>query len=621
MICEGWEGLTVDGRFPLLEWLRGWADRCVFLTVRKGTQKANIKLVIAGGAEAEALLARWESAKALAHASLVQMMETGRYKINGADVVFVLTEKTDAILSGIIPRRALDAGRMKAILGPVVDALAFLHEKGMAHGCVKPSRIVQVGNQWKLVSDEIVGADVFANKTRELDTFDAPELTAGRLTPASDLWSLGIIIIEAFAQRTPVWDRTANGDLGVPNFIPEPFRGIARDCLRWEREKRISISEMKTRLANVKAVAVDEPAKVNEPGPIEPVVAEQVKQPAEPAAINQGGAKLDVKEEPANSPEGAAGPLFAAVAATSSVERHTAPVEESWKDSLTSPPEQESVAPRSLFGQEEPAELTPRSRMFASIEEREPEGRSWTSVIVVLVLIAAGAAGVHYRTEIRTAVESRMGSATSRNQPSQTQTPQAESPAQSSTQPVSPSQPPPQTQSQATPPGDSSAAPGEPATQKPPAPEAKSTPPATEPAPKEEALPSVSKSGAAQQPATEAPKHEAQPKQAEQAPRAANGKGAVLNRVMPNVAPGASQGMRGPVEVELRVSVDENGRVSNAEYLTKGPGNYFARVAHDAARSWKFKAPVSDGEARESEWILLFKFGRGHTDVTASEVR
>ena len=48
-ICEGWEGRTIDGKFPLLEWLGGWAEQCVFLTVRQGMQTANIKLIVASG--------------------------------------------------------------------------------------------------------------------------------------------------------------------------------------------------------------------------------------------------------------------------------------------------------------------------------------------------------------------------------------------------------------------------------------------------------------------------------------------------------------------------------------------------------------------------------------------
>ena len=277
MICEGWEGNTVDGKFPLLEWLGGWADRCVFLTIRQGTQRANIKLVLASGDNVETQLSDWETAKALAHPFLVQLMETGRSTIHESDVVYLLTEKTDAFLSGVIPRKALGASEAKAILDPIIEALSFLHGKGLGHGNVKPSNIVQVGDQWKLASDEMAGVGEFAKAGRKLDGYDAPELAEGKLTPAADMWSLGIITVEAFAQRTPVWDRDAGANLGVPaGVMPEIFREMARGCLRWEPADRISIEEAKALLARYT------PAETTEPVPAK---AEPVPLPIESDAI------------------------------------------------------------------------------------------------------------------------------------------------------------------------------------------------------------------------------------------------------------------------------------------------------------------------------------------------
>jgi TonB family protein len=101
----------------------------------------------------------------------------------------------------------------------------------------------------------------------------------------------------------------------------------------------------------------------------------------------------------------------------------------------------------------------------------------------------------------------------------------------------------------------------------------------------------------------------------------ANADGAVLKRVLPNVSPGAIESMRGPVEVAIRVSVNQHGAVSNAEYMTHGPGNYFARIARDAARSWKFTPPQREGQPQASVWNLRFRFERRNTDVTATELR
>ena len=228
MICEGWEGLTVDGRFPLLEWLGGWADRCVFLTVRQSTHTANIKLIQASGFDADAHVARWEGAKTLPHPCLVEMMETGRYRLNDTDVAYVVTEKAETFLSAIVPRKALDPAKVAEILLPVVDALAFVHENGFVHGSVKPSSIALIDDEWKLSSDEMGRAGEPLKLNRELDTYDAPELGSGTFTPAADMWSLGMIIVEACSQRTPVWNRDVPGVIGkVGTILGEESINIA----------------------------------------------------------------------------------------------------------------------------------------------------------------------------------------------------------------------------------------------------------------------------------------------------------------------------------------------------------------------------------------------------------
>ena len=95
--------------------------------------------------------------------------------------------------------------------------------------------------------------------------------------------------------------------------------------------------------------------------------------------------------------------------------------------------------------------------------------------------------------------------------------------------------------------------------------------------------------------------------------------GLVLRQVIPTVSPGARTGMRGPVTVLIRVSVSPDGGVSDAAYMSQGPGNYFARLAQRAARSWKFKPPTRNGEAERSVWTLRFDFERQKTQATATE--
>lgn len=559
MVCEGWEGNTVDGKFPLLEWLGGWADRCVFLTVRQGIQRANIKMLLATGSEADAKLANWQAAAVLPHPSLLQLMETGRFNIRETDGVYVVTEKADTFLSQIIPRKALDPSQVKAILEPIVDALGFLHGKGLTHGNLKPANIVGVGDQWKLASDEIVEPGEFARADRKPDAYDAPEILDGKLTPAVDMWSLGIIAVEAFSQRTPVWDRDARADLGVPVWVmPEPFREMARGCLRWEPTQRISIDEAK-------------------------------------ALLGRYTPSGDAREVEAEKPETA--PVWNS---TPPVAAHEPSVE------ATTVAEPAAVEPVDSFRDLEAAEFAPRSRLFSNLgEEEEHTGRKGSIGAVILVLlVVAVVVAVRFRGRIFSPGETRNAPAESQSAPPQTTHKEA-GPSQAA--PATPN--PPGTSQPQT--GSVESQSAHPASQPPPTPAPAATKP-KEPAPSAE-----TESQPTPKPETSAP-----PAPEEETPpaRAANSKGEVVKRVLPDVEPGATRSMRRPMEVELRVSVDEDGRVSNVEYVTRGPGNYFARKARQAAQAWKFKAPESNGQAVASQWVLLFRFERRRTDVTATEV-
>jgi TonB family protein len=97
--------------------------------------------------------------------------------------------------------------------------------------------------------------------------------------------------------------------------------------------------------------------------------------------------------------------------------------------------------------------------------------------------------------------------------------------------------------------------------------------------------------------------------------------GDVLNRNVPDVPQRARNTIHGTVGVVVRVNVDPSGAVSNAEYATHGPSAYFARIALESARNWKFRPPQQDGRALPSSWLLHYKFRRGGVDVTTNQAR
>lgn len=93
----------------------------------------------------------------------------------------------------------------------------------------------------------------------------------------------------------------------------------------------------------------------------------------------------------------------------------------------------------------------------------------------------------------------------------------------------------------------------------------------------------------------------------------------VSKQVLPQVPRSARQTIHGKVKVKVRVAVDQNGDVSSATLVSPGPSQYFARLALEASRQWKFK-PVGATE-QPAQWLLEYKFGRSSTEVTPVESR
>ncbi len=96
-------------------------------------------------------------------------------------------------------------------------------------------------------------------------------------------------------------------------------------------------------------------------------------------------------------------------------------------------------------------------------------------------------------------------------------------------------------------------------------------------------------------------------------------KGAVVERVLPQVPRGARQTVQGKIKVVVRVQVDVSGAVSSARLVSPGPSRYFANLGLQAAKGWKFKPALVDGHPVASIWILRFRFGRAATEVSPVE--
>jgi len=261
---KSWEGRVIEGKFPLRQWLGGSDHSDVFLTEIPGqpSQRAAIKLIRIDDGNAEALLYRMRRAAKLSHPHLIRTFDSGVSRVDGLQFLYVLIECADDDLSQILPERPLAPSEVSDLLPPVLDALSYLHKNGFVHGRVKPSNVLAAGDQLKLSSDQVAPVAQQDGSRRRRDVYDAPETAAGIISPAGDIWSVGVTLLAALTQSVAAAEQASPTNRDLPETIPDPFRGIVRESLQLDPNRRCPLKEIQARM---------QPAARSVPAPPEPV--------------------------------------------------------------------------------------------------------------------------------------------------------------------------------------------------------------------------------------------------------------------------------------------------------------------------------------------------------------
>lgn len=179
---------------------------------------------------------------------LIRIFTMGQSKLDATELLYVVMESADEDLAQILPERSLTPDETREMLSPVLDTLAYVHSRGFVHGGLKPSNIMAVADRVKLSSDSLCALQEAAKGERGVSRYGAPELAQGLISPASDVWSLGMTLVEVLTQRLPAANPARPGVVVLPDGMPEPFLGIARQCLQADPRQRCTVADITAQL-------------------------------------------------------------------------------------------------------------------------------------------------------------------------------------------------------------------------------------------------------------------------------------------------------------------------------------------------------------------------------------
>jgi eukaryotic-like serine/threonine-protein kinase len=192
------------------------------------------------------------AAAQLNHPHITSVFDYGEWELpDGERVAFIVMELLEGeSLAARLQRGSLPWPRAVDLCAQVARALTAAHRRGMVHRDVKPANVVLIEAGAKVLDFGIAamaGEGALTSSGGVLGTVDyvAPELLAGELvTPAADVYGLGMLLFECLTGRRPL---AGEVEPVVPE-LPAEVAVLVRRCLARRPAERPSSAEVAKRL-------------------------------------------------------------------------------------------------------------------------------------------------------------------------------------------------------------------------------------------------------------------------------------------------------------------------------------------------------------------------------------
>ncbi|CCW34472.1 protein kinase family protein [Chthonomonas calidirosea] len=258
------EGQVLDGKYHLRQRIGVGGYGAVFLAdevvAGRVLREVVVKLFRVAEEHREQQLRELQTSTTLHHPNLIRYFAPGQFTYSfqnkAIPMLYLVMERADESLEQRLKRGLLTPEEAETLLRQMCDVLLYLHERPehWVHRDVKPANILWSEGRWKLADLGLMrelgprGDMTTATTVMGTPAYAPPEAFRNYVTPAWDIWSLGVVLVEALTGHLPFEGQSIeekiHAVLHLPpshlHRLPEPFRTIAEGCLEKNPRDRLT---------------------------------------------------------------------------------------------------------------------------------------------------------------------------------------------------------------------------------------------------------------------------------------------------------------------------------------------------------------------------------------------
>jgi rare lipoprotein A len=230
MLAGSWQdlvGTSVAGRYVLQNPVYVGTRQAEFVAATPGNEGTlvSVALVEPEAHELEPLLAAIDRAKGLKHSNVLPVLDGGECVLEGTQMVFIVSAAAQETLAEA-PRP-----NPRQLLEDVLAGLDWLHSQNLVYRNLNPETVVWADGRWKLADLSQVCPAGWSGAEESEFPNAPPEAAAGRVLPAWDIWSLGLLLRDVMA--------------GKSASLPAPFDVVVSGCLEPDPQRRLKSSDIR----------------------------------------------------------------------------------------------------------------------------------------------------------------------------------------------------------------------------------------------------------------------------------------------------------------------------------------------------------------------------------------